>query len=300
MRLSEIFAKDIQRPIEGVIKADDVAHLGTEVEEYVLTNEAAKGLEILLEAYTNYTNANGVWISGFFGSGKSHLLKMLAHLLGDVEGQEFPRETASSDSFRAKTALTRSCPPCSRRPSTSSPRASCSTSIRRPRSSPRTRPTPCSKYSSRSSMKAGVTTATRDTSQASSATSTTAASTSAFKTAFERYRRVSPGRKDASRAPWKARAYRPRHSPRVNGGATADGIIKQYQRLVLPVSIEDFADAVKSWLDKQDDPNFRLNFFVDEVGQFTGSDTKLDAQPADHRRVASTPQVQGPGARGCS
>ena len=90
MQLDQIFAKDIQRPIEGVIKADDVAHLGTEVEEYVLTNEAAKGLELLLEAYTNYTNANGVWISGFFGSGKSHILKMLAHLLGDVEGQDYP------------------------------------------------------------------------------------------------------------------------------------------------------------------------------------------------------------------
>ena len=69
MQLSEIFAKDIQRPIEGVIKADDVAHLSTEVEEYVLTNEAAKGLEALLGRYTSYTNANGVWISGFFGSG---------------------------------------------------------------------------------------------------------------------------------------------------------------------------------------------------------------------------------------
>ena len=74
MNLNAIFAKDVQRPIEGVIKADDTAHLSTEVDEYVLTNEAAKGLELLLEAYTNYTNANGVWISGFFGSGKSHLL----------------------------------------------------------------------------------------------------------------------------------------------------------------------------------------------------------------------------------
>ncbi len=101
MQLNEIFAKDIQRPIEGVIKADDAAHLGTEVDEYVLTNEAAKGLEILLEEYTSYTNANGVWISGFFGSGKSHMLKMLAHLLGDVEGQDYPRQDVS-DSFRAK------------------------------------------------------------------------------------------------------------------------------------------------------------------------------------------------------
>ena len=31
MLLNEIFAKDVQRPIEGVIKADDIAHLGTDV-----------------------------------------------------------------------------------------------------------------------------------------------------------------------------------------------------------------------------------------------------------------------------
>jgi len=103
MLLNEIFAKDVQRPIEGVIKADDAAHLGTEVDEYVLTNEAAKSLELLLEAYTNYTNANGVWISGFFGSGKSHLLKMLAHLLGVVEGQDFPPHQVS-ESFRSKAS----------------------------------------------------------------------------------------------------------------------------------------------------------------------------------------------------
>ena len=35
--INEIFAKDIQRPIEGVIKADDTSQLGVEVEEYVLT-----------------------------------------------------------------------------------------------------------------------------------------------------------------------------------------------------------------------------------------------------------------------
>ncbi len=89
--INEIFAKPIDRSIEGVIKADDTSQLATEVEEYVLTNEAAKGVEQVLEAYTNYTNANGVWISGFFGSGKSHLLKMLAHLLGDIDGLDYPR-----------------------------------------------------------------------------------------------------------------------------------------------------------------------------------------------------------------
>ncbi len=81
MKLQEIFQKDINRPIEGVIKADDQKYLHDEVEEYVLTNEVAQNLESMLESYNNFRGGNGVWISGFFGSGKSHLLKMLAFLL---------------------------------------------------------------------------------------------------------------------------------------------------------------------------------------------------------------------------
>lgn len=79
--LKDIFDKPVDRPIEGVIKADDEVSLRLEVEEYVLTNEVAKRLESFLDAYNNYEGTNGVWISGFFGSGKSHLLKMLALLL---------------------------------------------------------------------------------------------------------------------------------------------------------------------------------------------------------------------------
>lgn len=81
MPLKAIFNKPVGRPIEGVIKADDEASLRLEIEEYVLTNEVGKRLESFLDAYNNYEGANGVWISGFFGSGKSHLLKMLALLM---------------------------------------------------------------------------------------------------------------------------------------------------------------------------------------------------------------------------
>jgi len=81
LTLKSLFAKPVDRPIEGVIKADDEESLRLEVEEYVLTNEVAKRLSQFLEAYNHYENANGVWISGFFGSGKSHLLKMLSMLL---------------------------------------------------------------------------------------------------------------------------------------------------------------------------------------------------------------------------
>ena len=81
MILKTIFNKPVDRPIEGVIKADDQASLRLEIEEYVLTHEVEKRLELFLDAYNNYEGANGVWISGFFGSGKSHLLKMLALVL---------------------------------------------------------------------------------------------------------------------------------------------------------------------------------------------------------------------------
>ena len=79
--LKNIFDKPVDRSIEGVIKADDEQNLQLELEEYVLTNEVAKRLESFLDAYNNYEGANGVWVSGFFGSGKSHLLKILALLL---------------------------------------------------------------------------------------------------------------------------------------------------------------------------------------------------------------------------
>ena len=101
MLLKDIFLKPVDRSIEGVIKADDEASLRLEIDEYVITNEVAKRLDHFLEAYNNYQGANGVWISGFFGSGKSHLLKMLALVLENrmVEGE------ASADLFMSKSAF---------------------------------------------------------------------------------------------------------------------------------------------------------------------------------------------------
>ncbi|WP_276782344.1 DUF6079 family protein, partial [Actinomyces gerencseriae] len=101
--IGSLFAKDVSRPIEGVVKADDAEHLATEIDEYVLTGETAAALSELLETYTDpvYNDGNGVWISGFFGSGKSHLLKMLAYLLGDVPGRPSARQHAV-ESFKEK------------------------------------------------------------------------------------------------------------------------------------------------------------------------------------------------------
>src|SRR6056297_4197058 len=83
--LRDIFEKPVDRAIDGVIKADDEASLRVELDEYVITGEIGQKLEQFLEAYNNYETSNGVWISGFFGSGKSHLLKMLALVLENRE-----------------------------------------------------------------------------------------------------------------------------------------------------------------------------------------------------------------------
>lgn len=268
MKLNEIFLKDVNRSIEGVVKADDVDHLGVEVEEYVFTNDAAKGVGPLLEEYTNYTNANGVWISGFFGSGKSHLLKMLAHLLGDVEGQAFPRGQVS-DSFLSKTddaMLT-----ASLKKAATIPAKSLLFNIDQ-------KATLIAKDQTDALLKVFV--KVFDESRGYFGNDGAVArfeedldkrgQYEAFKTAFEKQAGIdwAQGREQtALEAHHIDTAF-----AEINGGANP-GIIEQYQKSYA-VSIEDFATSVKAWIDLQE-PGYRLNFFVDEVGQFIADDVKL-------------------------
>ncbi len=93
--IKEILKKDISRSIDGVIKASDESHLLQEVEEYVITREVDRELRRLVESYAKSIDKrssfpfNGVWISGYFGSGKSHLLKILSFIMSDrvIEGR---------------------------------------------------------------------------------------------------------------------------------------------------------------------------------------------------------------------
>ena len=96
LNLKEIFEKDIDRPIDSVIKADEEESILNELEEYVITNEIERNFNRFFQEYNNYTNKNGVWISGFFGSGKSHLLKILSLLLeNNAIENKYPAEILS-------------------------------------------------------------------------------------------------------------------------------------------------------------------------------------------------------------
>jgi hypothetical protein len=87
MRIRDMFAEDINRPINGVIKVDQDAAdvIDQEVREYVITKELKKHFisffDYYSDAFDKPTADIGVWISGFFGSGKSHFLKMLSYIL---------------------------------------------------------------------------------------------------------------------------------------------------------------------------------------------------------------------------
>ena len=78
-----IYSKDITRPINGVIKADSKTELADEISEYVITAEQMQPrlLPALFKTLVPPAKPTCVWISGDFGSGKSHLLKILSYVL---------------------------------------------------------------------------------------------------------------------------------------------------------------------------------------------------------------------------
>ena len=91
MIIRDMFADDINRKINGVIKVDQAADdvIEQELNEYVITRELKKHFITFFnyygDAFDQPTADMGVWISGFFGSGKSHFLKMLSYLLENKE-----------------------------------------------------------------------------------------------------------------------------------------------------------------------------------------------------------------------
>lgn len=241
-----------------------------ELNEYVLTDEVAKRLEHFLDAYNDYHGANGVWVSGFFGSGKSHLLKMLALIMENrsVDGSTaldifLPKIPKEDELLRAalKKAVT----------------------------------IPSKSVLFNIDQKADII-----------SKSQTDALLSVFVKVFNEmcgyfgkqgyiahFERDLDSRNqlETFKASYQQHANKPwergREQALLESGniarayaeitgedpALATGILDKY-RAQYSVSIEDFSEQVKAWLNKKP-ANFRLNFFVDEVGQYIADNTKL-------------------------
>ena len=105
MKIKDMLYKGIDREINGVIKVGqkDKENVYQELDEYVVTEELDKYMNRFFDAYkrglTGRTDKMGVWISGFFGSGKSHFLKILSYILSNkvvVNPEDGTEHTASS------------------------------------------------------------------------------------------------------------------------------------------------------------------------------------------------------------
>ncbi|TAY97405.1 BREX system P-loop protein BrxC [Rhizobium leguminosarum] len=270
--MRDIFEKPVDRSIDGVIKADDEASLRVELDEYVITGEIGLRLGQLLEAYNNYSTANGVWISGFFGSGKSHLLKMLALLLEnrEVDGIKAFDIFAQKDELKNDPMLAGAL-----RKAVSIPSKSILFNIDQKADVisktdvdallavfQKVFDEMCGYYGKQPHI-AQFERQLDERGQLDT-----------FKTAFV----------ELSGKPWETRGREEALLEARNiaaafahatgtDAADAKDILTQYRKDTR-VSIEDFANTVKAWIDRQV-PKFRLNFFVDEVGQYIADNVKL-------------------------
>jgi energy-coupling factor transporter ATP-binding protein EcfA2 len=268
--IRSLFKKDIARHIDGVIKADDDSELPIELEEYVVTNQVAKRLEEFLHAYNDGKVGNGVWISGFFGSGKSHLLKILALLL---ENRDVGGRTPLSyfeEKFEGNKLLLADLNRAALIPS-----RSVLFNIDQQADVASQAPAEAllgvfvkmfNEMQGYYGKLPHVANFERDLDRKGKF--------DAFKEAFARIAgepwvqaRRSPQLVDVE----TAQAYR-----EATGRAVPESILDTYwdQRVL---SIQDFADRVAEYVEAQDAerPGFRLNFFVDEVGQYIADDTRL-------------------------
>ena len=105
MKNREVYVKDPAQnrllnngvaSVTDAVSADERRTLRFELETFVCDGEYARGLERILRTFLDnlyQPEQPGVWVSGFFGSGKSHLVKMLRALWVDFI---FPEDNATA------------------------------------------------------------------------------------------------------------------------------------------------------------------------------------------------------------
>ena len=109
--IRELFLKRIDRRIEEVIKVDqaDEETVLEELQEYVMTESIGDHFTTVYKAIADAPSEPhegiGIWVSGFFGSGKSSFAKIIGYTVGGrtVSGQsasQIVREKAQQEFCR--------------------------------------------------------------------------------------------------------------------------------------------------------------------------------------------------------
>ncbi|MEW8441904.1 MAG: BREX system P-loop protein BrxC [Candidatus Thiodiazotropha taylori] len=268
MSLREIFQKPVDRNIEGVIKADDDASLRLELDEYVITHEVEKRLDIFLDAYNNYQGANGVWVSGFFGSGKSHLLKMLALVLENRKVEE----EYSADLFLSKPIFKEN----------EILRGDLKKAVAIPSKSILFNIDQKADVISKTQLDALLAVFVKVFNEECGyygkqpyvAEFERDLDSDGLLEAFkEKFQEITSKEWDWARQRTKRMTSQVDEAYNAVTGQSVSQILDKY-RSDYHLSIEDFAEQILAYIDKQG-ADFRLNFFVDEVGQYIADNVKL-------------------------
>ncbi|MBL0081467.1 MAG: hypothetical protein IPP37_03060 [Saprospiraceae bacterium] len=76
---------DLSEDIKNVIDLEDIseAAIQSEIESYIITDGLAKEYSNFVSIYTSNIIETGVWLSGFYGSGKSYFGKLLGYMMSN-------------------------------------------------------------------------------------------------------------------------------------------------------------------------------------------------------------------------
>lgn len=272
MLIEETFAKNIRRPIDPVVKANSTKNLANDLEEFVITPEVKEHLLALFDEYNDpMATGNGAWISGFYGSGKSHLLKMLAVIMENrqVEG---------------RPALDYVLPKVADVPALQA--AMCQAVQRHPSESVLFDIDAIAPNAEKSSVQPLLAAFIKAFNQRRGYFGGDQLHIAKLEEDLDQLGRLGDFRtrvEQATGKPWEmvrkaAILYAGPMSKAFdevcgNAPGTTQNVITYYQRTYHP-SIQSFAQTVAEYIEAHG-PGFRLNFFVDEVGQFIAENTSL-------------------------
>ena len=95
MKFKDLYERGLDRKVNPAVSASDLSEetVHTEIEEYVFTQEIIVNLyNILTNIRLNQGSHVGIWINGYYGSGKSHFLKYASYCLsGKYSKKAFER-----------------------------------------------------------------------------------------------------------------------------------------------------------------------------------------------------------------
>lgn len=110
--IGELLDRDLSRKIEEIIQVDqaDDQAVCEEITEYIATdsicNQYADLLRAIADAPSEMHESVGVWVSGFFGSGKSSFAKNLGYALGNPVVCVTTTPTSSRNGSRTNESAT--------------------------------------------------------------------------------------------------------------------------------------------------------------------------------------------------